>query len=103
LAINSITGLVGLRDTLRFPGNVWLMNISDPFCAFQPLALTVAEVKKGCAVCDKARLEELLKENVSQANEFPDMSEFNPGQTMPVDAAVVKKEFADLLDVLKYG
>ena len=65
LQFQVILGLVGLRDTLNYPGTVWLMNISDPHCPFQPLALTVGEVKKGCAVCDQGCLEELLKENLT--------------------------------------
>jgi hypothetical protein len=57
------------------------MNISDPHCPFQPLALTVAEVKKGCAVCDQGSLDELLRENLVDMLS-PDLSKFNPGETM---------------------
>ncbi|HKS75084.1 MAG TPA: ThiF family adenylyltransferase [Terriglobales bacterium] len=101
LQFQVVLGLVGLRHTLRFPGNVWLMNISDPFCAFQPLALTVAEVKKGCAVCDKEQLEELRKESLLQAQEMPDMSEFNPGVEAVVDLDLRKREFAEMLEILE--
>src|SRR2546427_13260043 len=72
-----ILGLVGLRDTLKYSGNVWLMNISDPHCPFQPLALTVGEVKKGCAVCDPTYLEEFLTLNLIE-NQSPDVSNFDP-------------------------
>jgi len=77
LQFQVILGLVGLRDTLKYPGNVWLMNISDPHCPFQPLALTVAEVKKGCAVCDQNCLEELLRENLDDT-QSRDFSDFDP-------------------------
>jgi hypothetical protein len=103
LQFQVVLGLVGLRDTLRFPGNVWLMNISDPFCAFQPLALTVAEVKKGCAVCDEAQLEELRKQSLSDTSEIPDMSEFNPGGTANSDPGRTKEEFAQMLSILGGG
>lgn len=65
LQFQVILGLVGLRDTLKYPGTVWLMNISDPCCAFQPLALTVGEVKKDCAVCNPDTLADLLRENIA--------------------------------------
>src|SRR6266852_9824353 len=81
LQFQVVLGLVGLRDTLKYPGTVWLMNISDPYCPFQPLALTVGEVKKGCAVCDPTYLEELLRENLDDS-QSPDFSKFTPGDKM---------------------
>ncbi len=82
LGFQAILGLMGIRDTLRHPGNVWLMNISDPHCPFQPLALTVGEVKKGCAVCDPMSLEELLSQNLASC---PDISQFDPRGEMRED------------------
>jgi len=80
LQFQVILGLVGLRDTLKYPGTVWLMNISDPRCPFQPLALTVAEVIKGCAVCNPDCLKELLQENLVE-NQGPDVSNFDPRES----------------------
>src|SRR5713226_6477209 len=90
LQIQVILGLVGLRDTLKNYGNVWLMNISDPNCPFQPLALTVGEVKKGCAVCDPTYLEELLRENLDDT-QSPDFSNFDPGEKMFEDTEDSRK------------
>jgi hypothetical protein len=80
LQFQVILGLVGLRDTLKYPGTVWLMNISDPKCPFQPLALTVGEVIKGCAVCNPDCLKELLQENLVE-NQGPDVSNFDPRES----------------------
>ena len=98
LQFQVILGLVGLRDTLRHPGTVWLMNISDPRCPFQPLALTVGEVKKGCAVCDRACLEELLRENLAD-NQSPDPSKFIPGEKMLEDAEEPRESLVRMSDV----
>ncbi len=95
LQFQVILGLVGLRDTLKYPGNVWLMNISDPHCPFQPLALTVAEVKKGCAVCDQGCLEELLRENLDDT-QSPDFSKFNPGEKMVEDTEESRRSLAEM-------
>ncbi len=90
LQFQVILGLVGLRDTLKYSGNVWLMNISDPDCPFQPLALTVAEVKKGCAVCDHSCLEELLQENLGD-DENSDLSQFDPGNNVLLNDEQMRK------------
>jgi hypothetical protein len=60
LEFQVILSLVGLRETLNCSDTLWLMNISDPRCGLQRLALTLGEIKKGCAVCDPECLEELL-------------------------------------------
>jgi hypothetical protein len=99
LQFQVILGLVGLRDTLKYPGNVWLMNISDPHCPFQPLALTVAEVKKGCAVCDKGCLDELLRENLADT-QSPDFSKFYPGEKMVEDTEEASKALVKLSKVV---
>jgi len=93
-------GLVGLRDTLKYPGTVWLMNISDPHCPFQPLALTVGEVKKGCAVCDQGCLQELLRENLTDTTGVSDASLFNPGEKMFEESGESRKDLVQLSDVV---
>src|SRR5713226_8494894 len=96
LQFQVILGLVGLRDTLKYSGTVWLMNISDPNCPFQPLALTVGEVKKGCAVCDQGCLEELLRENLADNKGATDPSMFNPGEKMVDDNEESRKSLAEM-------
>src|SRR5947209_9612505 len=80
LQFQVILGLVGLRDTLKHPGTVWLMNISDPKCPFQPLALTVAGVKNAWPVRAEDCLKELLHENLVE-NQGPDVSNFDPRES----------------------
>jgi len=99
LQFQVILGLVGLRDTLKYPGTVWLMNISDPHCPFQPLALTVGEVKKGCAVCDQSCLDELLRESLADT-QSPDFSKFNPGEKMVEDTEEASKALVKLSKVV---
>jgi len=99
LQFQVILGLVGLRDTLKYSGTVWLMNISDPNCPFQPLALTVGEVKKGCAVCDQGCLEELLRENLADNKGATDPSMFNPGEKMVDDNEEASRPLVKLSDV----
>jgi hypothetical protein len=99
LQFQVILGLVGLRDTLKYSGTVWLMNISDPHCPFQPLALTVGEVKKGCAVCDQGCLEELLRENLDDNNGATDPSMFDPGEKMFEDTENSRKDLVQLSDI----
>jgi len=49
-----IPGLTGLRpDVIDLEHTLWLVNISDHDSALQPLAVTFAKVKRGCAVCDE--------------------------------------------------
>jgi hypothetical protein len=97
LQFQVILGLVGLRDTLKYPGTVWLMNISDPHCPFQPLALTVGEVKKGCAVCDQECLEALLRENLGDS-ESSQPSKFDPGEKMFEDTEESRRSLAEMAE-----
>ena len=66
LEFQVILGLVGLRDNLELRGTLWLMNISDPQCGLQRLALTLGEIKKGCAVCDPSCLDALLEQSLRE-------------------------------------
>ena len=68
LEFQVILGLVQLRDTLDERSTLWLMNISDPRSRLRRLALTLGEIRKGCAVCDNSCLEELLRENLCGAD-----------------------------------
>src|SRR2546425_1990910 len=95
LQFQVILGLVGLRDTLKYSGTVWLMNISDANCPFQPLALTVGEVKKGCAVCDQGYLEELLRGHLGDS-ESPRPFKFDPGEKMFEDTEDSRKALAEM-------
>jgi hypothetical protein len=95
LQFQVILGLVGLRDTLKYPGTVWLMNISNPHCPFQPLALTVGEVNKGCAVCDQGCLDELLRENLGDG-ESPRLFKFDPGEKMFEDTEEARRSLAEM-------
>jgi hypothetical protein len=61
-----ILGLLSLRATLDYERTVWLMNISDFDCALQPLAVTFARVKKGCAVCDESCLQQMIEEEFTR-------------------------------------
>jgi hypothetical protein len=99
LQFQVILGLVGLRDTLKYSGNVWLMNISDPHCPFQPLALTVGEVKKDCAVCDQGCLEELLRANLGDSENSRSFK-FDPGEKMFEVTEESRKDFVQLSDVV---
>jgi len=50
-----ILGLLGLRpQVIDHEHTLWLVNISDYDSALQPLAVTFAKVKRGCAVCDES-------------------------------------------------
>jgi hypothetical protein len=66
-----VLGLLGLRDTIDRAHTVWLMNISDHASHLQPLAVTFAKVKTGCAVCsdDMSALEDLTHEKTWEADE----------------------------------
>ncbi len=98
LQFQVILGLVGLRDSLKYPGTVWFMNIDDPRCPFQPLALTVGEVKKGCAVCDPAYLEELLRENLADNQGAIAPSMFDPAEKKHDDSEKWRKGLAEMAD-----
>jgi hypothetical protein len=49
------------RRLIDFERTLLLFNVSSYDCGLQPLAVTFGKVKKGCAVCDESRLEELGK------------------------------------------
>jgi len=59
LQFQVVLGVMGLLDCIDYDCTLWLMNISDCDSPLQPLAVTFAKVKKGCAVCDESKLSEL--------------------------------------------
>ncbi len=96
LEFQVILGLVGLRNTLDCRDTLWLMNISDPRCGLQRLALTLGEVKKGCAVCDRKCLDELLAKNVGEPSPSPALMNFDPSEKMLEDTEEASRSSAEM-------
>ncbi len=96
LEFQVILGLVGLRNTLDDRDTLWLMNISDPRCGLQRLALTLGEVRKGCAVCDKSCLEELLRKNLTEEDSAGASLRFDPSEKMFEDTEEARQALSEL-------
>ncbi len=60
------------RNLIDYDHTLWLANISAYDSRLQPLAVTFGRVKKGCAVCDESKLDELGKD---------------PGELVPAELA----------------
>jgi hypothetical protein len=90
-----ILSLLGVRDTIDYEHTLWLMNISDLACKLQPLAVTFAQVKKGCSVCDRSCLDELLRENLEEGESAQPFN-FDPAEKMFDDSEESRKALAEM-------
>lgn len=57
IAFHGILALLGLRGHLDLSHPLWIVNLD--FAGFQPYAVTFANIRKGCPVCDDTRVAEL--------------------------------------------
>jgi len=59
------------RNLIDYEHTLWIVNIAGYDLPLQPLAVTFARVKKGCAVCDESKLETLGEDLVRQPSAHP--------------------------------
>jgi len=57
IAFHGILALLGIRGRLDPDRPLWIANLD--YEGFQPYALTVAKVQRGCPVCDENKIAEL--------------------------------------------
>lgn len=65
IAFHAILALLGIRGRFDPDRPLWIVNLDYP--GFQPLAVTAARVRKGCAVCDESKIAELGVEDIGSA------------------------------------
>ena len=57
IAFHVILALLEIRGRLDLERSLWVMNLD--YEGFQPYAVTLAKVQKGCPVCDESKIAEL--------------------------------------------
>jgi hypothetical protein len=56
-------GLLGLcPEVIDYEHTLWLANVLDYDSPFRPLAVSFANVKRGCAICDESLVAGLTAE-----------------------------------------
>jgi molybdopterin-synthase adenylyltransferase len=61
IAFHGILALLGARGQLDLARPLWIANLD--YEGFQPYAVTFCKVRRGCAVCDEAKIAELRIED----------------------------------------
>jgi molybdopterin/thiamine biosynthesis adenylyltransferase len=95
IAFHAILALLKIRGELDLSCPVWIVNLD--YEGFQPFAVTQAKVRKGCPVCDDAKVSELQLDDLpltsAAPRHFPDIAgrttELSNPQRTPDDASSV--------------